>query len=82
MLQMTCGIDKIRSDRTSDQKPDVHRLETEEAMNLNAFIRRNKATTTTTSSDWNDDSVDYVDYYKENLIILTFVNYVLKERWL
>jgi hypothetical protein len=50
-------------------------------MNLNAFIRRNKATTTT-SSDWNDDSVDYVDYYKENLIILTFVNYVLKEKWL
>jgi hypothetical protein len=51
-------------------------------MNLNAFICGNKATTTTTSSDWNDDSVDYVDYYKENLIILTFVNYVLKERWL
>ncbi|HKG88414.1 MAG TPA: hypothetical protein VKA95_08820 [Nitrososphaeraceae archaeon] len=50
-------------------------------MNLNAFICGNK-TTTTTSSDWNDDSVDYVDYYKENLIILTFVNYVLKERWL
>ena len=49
-------------------------------MNLNAFIRRNKATTTTTSSDWNDDSVDYVDYYKENLIILTFVNHVSKER--
>jgi hypothetical protein len=39
-----CGIDKIRSDRTSDQKPDVHRFETEEAMNLNAFIRGNKAT--------------------------------------
>jgi hypothetical protein len=39
-----CGIDKIRSDRTSDQKPDVYRFETEEAMNLNAFIRGNKAT--------------------------------------
>jgi hypothetical protein len=45
MLQMRpCGIDKIRSDRTSDQKPDVYRFETEEAMNLNAFIRGNKAT--------------------------------------
>jgi hypothetical protein len=82
MLQMTLWYDKIHSDRTSDQKPDVHRFETEEAINLNAFIRGNKATTTITSSDWNDDSVDYVYYYKENPIILTFVNHISKERWL